>query len=51
MFTQNLFQAYVTKRTVRYENDSEGVAITVLYINKDSLTKPYPDKITVSVDK
>lgn len=50
MFTQNLFFARETKRTVRYENDSDGVAITVLYVQKSALPTPYPTKITISVD-
>ncbi len=49
MFKVTLIKARETKRTVRYENDSETAPITVLYVQKTALPTPYPESITVDV--
>lgn len=41
------------KHSVRYDasKNQNDPAITSVYVMKSSLTKPYPDKIFVTIDK
>lgn len=48
MFNLKLAKARETKNTVRYEAPNTS-PITVLYIQKASLSTPYPEAIQVAV--
>lgn len=48
MFSVILQKARETKRTVRYENDSDNSPVSVLYVRKTGLPTPFPDSITIA---